>query len=55
MTRVLIPRLRILQLYSVPPEFSDQLLYLPSAQGPTFIRCSDIEETDKVFSTIKME
>lgn len=53
--RVLIPRLRILQLYAVPTLFADQLLYLPSANGPVFIRCSDLEETDKVFSQIKMK
>ncbi|KAF7986944.1 hypothetical protein HWV62_12757 [Athelia sp. TMB] len=52
--RVLIPWLRILQLYIVPTEFADQLLYLPSTTGPVFIQCSDLAQADSIFSQIKM-
>lgn len=43
----------ILQLYTVPSEFVDQLLYVPLTDGPIFLNCSDHDQSDKALSQIK--
>lgn len=52
---MLIPRLRILQLYAVPSEFVNKLLYVPSKDGPIFLQCSDLDQSDKALSQIKVK
>lgn len=58
MTKVLIPRLRWLQLYGVPVSFVNQLFWNPDELDPT-IRCymqlSDLEVSDKVLGGILMK
>lgn len=58
MTKVLIPRLRWLQVYGVPVSFVNQLLWNPDKLYPT-IRCymqlSDLEVSDKILGRILMK
>ncbi|KAF7973342.1 hypothetical protein HWV62_15499 [Athelia sp. TMB] len=54
LVKVLIPRLRILQLQLVPAEFVDNMLYIPSPSGPQYVKCSNLKVSDEVFGTVKM-
>jgi hypothetical protein len=52
-TEAIIPWVKHLYLDLVPSSFVNNLLWLPSESGPSFIKCSDIQETDAVFGAVK--
>jgi hypothetical protein len=53
-TQTLIPAIRNMRTEWVPPTFVDQLLWLPIDGGSySWLRCSDIEESDRVFGNVR--
>lgn len=55
MTKVLIPRLRWLQMYGVPTSFVNQLLWIPDEGNVamrSYVCLSNLEVSDKIFKGI---
>jgi hypothetical protein len=53
-TQTLIPAIRNMHTEWVPSTFVDQLLWLPTDGGSySWLRCSDIEESDRVFGKVR--
>lgn len=55
MTKVLIPRLRWLQMYGVPGSFVNHLLWIPDEGNPamrSYVHLSDLDISDKMFKGI---
>jgi hypothetical protein len=52
-TETLIPAIRKMRDGWVQPAFVDQLLWIPSETGWSWLKCSNIEQTDQVFGNVK--
>lgn len=52
-TETLIPAIRKMHEGWVQPDFIDRLLWIPSKTGWSWLKCSDIKETDRVFGNVK--